>query len=68
MTDKDGVVAPAGLPARGKKIVTWNAYPPIPDRRFDWAAYFDGEEEAGHYGWGRTEAEAIADLLENVEC
>ncbi len=44
------------------KIITHNEYPPIPDRRFDWCAYHEGEEEAGHHGWGPTEAEAIADL------
>jgi hypothetical protein len=48
-----------------RKIVTWHAYPPIPDRRMDWAAYYEGEEERGHYGWGRTEAEAIRDFIEN---
>ena len=42
------------------KIITRNVYPPIPDRRYDWTAYRDGEEE--HAGWGATEAEAIADL------
>ncbi len=47
--------------ARGK-IVTSHVYPPIPDRRWDWCAYHDGEEESGHYGWGRTEADALADL------
>lgn len=45
------------------KIVTSHIYPPIPDRRFDWCAYFDGEEEKGGYGYGRTEQEAIDDLL-----
>ena len=43
------------------KIITRNVYPPIPDRRFDWCAYHDGDEENGGYGWGSTEAEAIAD-------
>lgn len=33
-------------------------------RAFDWCAYRDGREEDGIYGWGRTEHEAIADLLE----
>lgn len=45
-----------------KKIVTRNAFPPIPIRDFDWCAYFDGEEESNQYGYGRTEAEAVADL------
>ena len=45
----------------GKIITVW-ACPPIPDRRWDWMAFHDGEEERGHYGWGRTEREAIEDL------
>lgn len=43
---------------------------PIPDRRFDWTAiderYFDGLPGSIE-GRGRTEAEAIADLLEQIE-
>jgi hypothetical protein len=46
------------------KIVTSHVYPPVPVRNFDWAAWRDGEEERGRYGYGTTEAEAIADLLE----
>lgn len=49
------------------RIITSHVYPPIPDRRFDWCAHRDGREEDGNYGWGRTEAEAITDLIENVE-
>jgi len=44
------------------KIKTQHVYPPIPTRVFDWCAYWDGTEENGRYGWGKTEAEAIADL------
>jgi hypothetical protein len=47
------------------KIVTSNIYPPIPVRSFDWCAFFDGEEEAGGYGYGATEADAIEDFVEN---
>ncbi len=50
-----------------RKVITHHEYPPIPDRQFDWCAYFDGEEELGHYGWGRTKLEAIRDLLENYD-
>lgn len=50
-----------------KPIVTEHIFPPIPDRRFDWCAYYDGEEESGNYGYGRTEQEAINDLKENQE-
>ena len=45
-----------------RKIITVNTYPPIPDRRFDWCTYHDGEEELNRGGWGRTEAEALEDL------
>lgn len=48
-----------------RPIVTSNIFPPIPIRDFDWCAYFEGEEERGQYGYGRTEAEAKADLLDN---
>ena len=51
-----------------RKIVTTYVYPPIPIREFDWQAHFDGDEPndngsmlAGH---GRTEQEAISDLIE----
>lgn len=44
-------------------IVTSFVHPPIPLRSYDWCAYRDGEEEKGSAGWGRTEAEAIGDLL-----
>jgi hypothetical protein len=49
------------------KIITTNIFPPIPVRTFDWCAYFDGQEEAGHYGYGATEQEAIVDLTMNYE-
>lgn len=48
-----------------RKIVTAHVYPPIPTRSSDWCAHYDGEEEAGNYGWGSTEAEAIADFIDN---
>lgn len=50
-----------------RKIVTSRDFPPIPDRRFDWRAHYEGEEEAGGYGYGRTEAEAIQDFKENYQ-
>jgi hypothetical protein len=50
-----------------EKIITVNEYPPIPDRSCDWLAHYEGEEEKGDYGWGRTEQEAINDLKENYE-
>jgi hypothetical protein len=51
------------------RIVTSYWAKPIPVRQFDWAASYDGDEpnDAGSMaiGYGRTEAEAIADLLDN---
>ena len=49
------------------KIVTRYVRPPIPTTAFDWCAYYDGTEEDGNYGWGPTEAAAIADLKERDE-
>lgn len=49
-----------------RKIITSHVYPPIPWRNNDWCAYYDGTEESGNYGWGETEAEAIADLKDNA--
>lgn len=43
-------------------IVTSHLFPPIPDRSHDWVAYFDGEEE-GLNGFGRTELNAVTDLI-----
>ena len=49
-----------------RRIITSYVYPPIPVRDCDWCAWFDDEgEEAANYGWGRTEDEAINDLLAN---
>lgn len=52
-------------------IKTEHVYPPIPERSFDWRAWFDGmdEETCGH-GWGKTKAEAINNLHElyGAEC
>ena len=52
---------------RLKVVKTDHIYPPIPIRDNDWLAYFDGEEEDGPQGWGKTEAEAICDLVDNYE-
>lgn len=55
------------------RILIEHVWPPIPDRRFDYLAYYDGEQdEQFDHGWGRTEAEAVVDLIENhprgVQC
>lgn len=42
-----------------------HVFPPIPDRRFDWCAYYEGEEEKGNYGEGSTPYMAILDLINN---
>jgi hypothetical protein len=49
------------------KITTSHVYPLIPVRTSDWCACIDGHEEDGPYGWGATEAEAIADLMERLD-
>lgn len=48
-------------------IKTKHIYPPVPDRRFDWTAWIDGDEKIGPYGYARTEQEAIDNLLEQLE-
>lgn len=40
--------------------------PPVPDRSFDWSAWFEGAEEMGS-GYGRNEWVAILDLLHMLE-
>ena len=56
-----------------KQIVTSFDCPPIPSRLYDWSAHFDdydAEVVDGEYvssdpvGYGRTEQEAIDDLME----
>lgn len=49
-----------------KKIITYCWAKPIPARRWDWCAYFEGEEE-GLLGWGYTAAEAVQDLQEQQD-
>ncbi len=53
----------------GQKIVTEYWAKPIPMREFDWSAVtdnYDGADPPDPIGYGRTEAEAIADLLEQL--
>ncbi len=54
------------------KIRTSHDYPPIPTRDMDWSAIdedtYDGAEDSHcPMGHGATEAEAIADLKEQLE-
>jgi hypothetical protein len=50
-------------------IVTSYWAKPIPDRSYDWSAIDDDtyDGEGCPIGWGATEAEAIADLREQLE-
>lgn len=48
----------------GQKIHTNFDYPPIPDRQFDWSAVTDNYDEGHPVGFGQTEEEAIADLMQ----
>jgi hypothetical protein len=49
------------------RISTEFVFPPIPDRRFDWSAVdADTYDEGSPIGWGRTEAEAIRDLISQL--
>ena len=48
-----------------RKIITDYIFPPIPNREFDWVAFYDGEEERREYGYGKTDTEAVTDLTTN---
>lgn len=47
------------------EIETRHVYPPIPDRRFDYCAWYSDQDENGPMGWGPTREEAIADLKDS---
>jgi hypothetical protein len=49
------------------KIITDYWPKPIPMRQFDWQAMRDGDEPPCPVGFGRTEAEAIADLQQQLD-
>jgi len=49
------------------KIKTSHDCPPIPDRSFDWSAVTDNYDLGHPIGHGATEAEAIADLKQQLE-
>jgi hypothetical protein len=48
-------------------IVTTHSPKPIPDRRFDWEAASYNYDIGDPIGFGATESEAIADLLESCD-
>ena len=49
------------------KIVTHYWAKPIPIRQFDWEAVTDNYDLGSPIGYGRTEAEAINDLILQLE-
>jgi hypothetical protein len=49
------------------KIITHYWAKPIPPRNYDWSATLDNYEENDPVGHGATEAEAIADLQEQLD-
>lgn len=49
-----------------RHITTSFIHPPIPCRKSDWQAYYTDEGAEGRrYGYGATEAEAVADLIDS---
>ena len=50
-----------------RNIVTHSTHSPLPTRINDWCAFYEGEEEAGNYGYGATPEAAIADFIENCQ-
>jgi hypothetical protein len=58
------------------KIITHYIYPPIPNRNMDWSAVtenYDADcDQDGYFshdpiGYGKTESEAVMDLLEKLK-
>jgi hypothetical protein len=49
------------------EIKTHFVYPPIPIRSYDWMAILGDYEPGNLVGYGRTEAEAINDLKDQME-
>ena len=45
------------------KILTSYDYPPIPIRNYDWSVIREDYEPGDAIGYGRTEKEAIEDLV-----
>lgn len=46
------------------EIITEFVFPPIPIRSFDWCAYRKDSDEFSILGEGKTELEAITNLIE----
>ncbi len=49
------------------EIVAVHINPPIPIRKFDWMAHFDGGDEEGPRGFGATIQEAVENLILEAE-
>lgn len=47
-----------------KGIITEFIYPPIPLRNYDWQAIREDYDEDSLIGYGRTEQDAINDLIQ----
>ena len=47
-----------------RKIVTSQDNPPIPSRNYDWSACRENWDLGDKIGYGKTELDAINDLLE----
>lgn len=45
------------------KIITTYDFPPIPVRDYDWSAVREDYEDGDAIGYGKTEEEAIKDLI-----
>jgi hypothetical protein len=45
------------------RIVTEFVHPPIPTRKHDWSAMRDSYDVGDPIGYGRSESDAVADLL-----
>lgn len=52
-------------PQRGFKIQVSFQHPSVPVRKFDWVAFYEGEEERREYGYGSTPYMAVLDLINN---
>jgi hypothetical protein len=50
-----------------RPIKTHFIHPPLSTRNFDWMACFGAYEPGCTVGYGATEAEAVADLQQQVE-
>jgi hypothetical protein len=67
LDDWQAVFPPIDRRQPAPNIITRNIYPPIPDRRFDWSAVTDDYDLGSPIGYGATEAQAVADLVEQLE-